>query len=192
MASGQKRKSIDLLNPINPPTDVWTTIYNWVFTVGRYLLVGIEALLLVVFFSRFVMDEINSKLTDEINDKVAILSDSEFRSREALYTNIHSVLTDVKNISDKQEINSEVIAQITSAVPGSLSMDTFSYNKDRVSMNLKSTDLKSIKDYEFSLRQNTRFKDVIVTLRKSDANSSEIDVSISFSVLQEDKNGTGI
>lgn len=192
MASGQKRKSIDLLNPINPPTDVWTTIYNWVFTVGRYLLVGIEALLLVVFFSRFVMDEINSKLTDEINDKVAILSDSEFRSREALYTNIHSVLTDVKIISDKQEINSEVIAQITSAVPGSLSMDTFSYNKDRVSMNLKSTDLKSIKDYEFSLRQNTRFKDVIVTLRKSDANSSEIDVSISFSVLQEDKNGTGI
>ncbi len=182
-----KKRSIDLLNPINPPADIWTTIYNWVFKVGRYILVSVEALLLIVFFARFTMDEINNNLTEEINDRVDILSNSEFRAQEIRYRNIHLLLGDVKEITGKQKINSAVIAEITSAVPTTLTLDKFTYNNDKVSLAVKSTDLKAIKDYEFSLRQNTQFKDVVVTLSKSGTNSNDIDVGVSFLIVDNQK-----
>lgn len=187
MAKAIKRKSIDFLNPINPPTDIWTTIYNWVFTVGRYVLVGIEALLLIVFFSRFILDEINSDLTEEINDKVTILSDQEFRSKEVLFRNIHTLLLDVKKVKDNQVVNSDVIAQVTSSVPATLELNSFSFNRDKVAINLKSTDIKAIKDYEFSLRQSNKIKDVTVSLQTASNSNSVINASISFTIVNEEK-----
>lgn len=182
-----KRKTIDLLNPINPPADLWTSIYNWVFNVGRYILVGVEAMLLIVFFSRFVMDEISNDLTSEINDKVNLLSNAQFRSQEIKYRNIHSLLSDVKILESKQVINSSIIAEITSGVPGKLTLETFSFNNDKVSLNMKTTDLKVVKDYEFSLRQNSKIKDVVVTLSKTGTNTSVVDVSITFNMVSETK-----
>lgn len=182
-----KRKSIDLLNPINPPADLWTSIYTWVFKVGRYLLVGVEALLLVVFFSRFVMDEINNDLTKDINDKVELLSTNEFRAQDIKYSNIHAVLGDIKAIEKNQPINSEYIAVLTSAVPGSLNLERFAFNNGKVSMGIKTSNLKAVKDYEFSLRQNPNIKELLVTLSKNSSNSDTIDVSVSFTLVEEKK-----
>lgn len=182
-----KRSSIDLLNPINPPSDLWTSIYNWVFKVGRYILVGVEAALLIAFFSRFVLDEINNDLTKEINDKVTLLSNSEFRSQEVKFQNIHSLLADVREISKKQEINSGIIAQLTSSIPGTLQLQNFSFNSGKVTMTIKSTSIKAVKDYEFSLRQNSKYKDVLVTLSKTGIKSDEIDVTISFTIVADKK-----
>lgn len=182
-----KKRTIDLLNPINPPADIWTNIYNWVFKVGRYILVGVEAMLLVVFFSRFVMDEINNDLTKDINDKVTLLSNGEFRSREIKYRNIHTLLLDVKDLEKKQVINSTLVAEIVSGVPSSLTLETFSFNNDKVSMNINTTTIKSVKDYEFSLRQNNKIKDVVVTLSKTGNTGSELDVSITFNIVRSDK-----
>jgi hypothetical protein len=181
-----KRKSIDLLNPINPPSDLWTSIYNWVFKIGRYILVGVEALLLIAFFSRFVLDEVNNDLTKEINDKVNIISNAEFRSKEIKFQNIHTLLQDVQVISKKQDINSEIVAQVTSGVPDTLVMENFSFNNDKVSMNIKTSSIKSIKDYEFSLRQNNLYKDIIVTISKTSTKTDELDVKISFLISKKE------
>lgn len=181
-----KRKSIDLLNPINPPSDLWTSIYNWVFKIGRYILVGVEALLLIAFFSRFVLDEVNNDLTKEINDKVNIISNPEFRSKEIKFQNIHTLLQDVQVISKKQDINSEIVAQVTSGVPDTLVMENFSFNNNKVSMNIKTTNIKSIKDYEFSLRQNNLYKDIIVTISKTSTKTDELDVKISFLISKKE------
>lgn len=182
-----KRRTIDLLNPINPPADIWTNIYNWVFKVGRYILVGVEALLLIVFFSRFVMDEINNDLTKDINDKVTLLSNSQFRSQEIKYRNIHTLLLDVKDLEKKQVINSTLVAEIVSGVPSTLTLETFSFNNDKVSMNINTSNIKSVKDYEFSLRQNNKIKDVVVTLSKTGNSTSTLDVSITFNIVRGDK-----
>lgn len=182
-----KKRTIDLLNPINPPADIWTNIYNWVFKVGRYILVGVEAMLLIVFFSRFVMDEINNDLTKDINDKVSLLSNSEFRSREIKYRNINTLLLDVRDLEKKQIINSTLVAEIVSGVPSTLTLETFSFNNDKVSMNINTTSIKSVKDYEFSLRQNNKIKDVVVTLSKTGNTGSDLDVSITFNIVRSDK-----
>lgn len=185
-----KSSGINLLNPINPPSDIWTTIYTWVTTVGRFLLIGVEALLLVVFFTRFTMDEIKNNLTEEINDKVDILSNSEFRSQEIRYQNLHLLFGDIVTLKNEQPINSTVISELLSSIPSTLRLDGFSFNDGRVNLAVTATELKPIKDYEFSLRQNTKYENVNITVSKRGANSADLDVSISFN-LKVEESGQG-
>lgn len=181
-----KKRTIDFLNPINPPTDIWTSIYNWVFKIGRYILVGIESLLLLVFFSRFVLDEKNNDLTKEINDKVDILSNTEFKNQEILFRNTHLLLTDVNDVSKKQSLNSKTISEVTSAIPNALKLERFTFNSNKVSLYLTTNALKSIKDYEYSLRQNDKFDDIIVNINKDDTSNQQIEVNVTF-VIKESK-----
>jgi len=185
-----RRNTINLLDPIGVPSDTWTSLYNWVFRVGRYLLLSIEIVVLTVFFARFFQDKKNNDLTEEINDKVQILSNQTFRADEIRYGNLHLLFNDVLKLEEIQEINSSEIAQITSGIPAELTLDKFTYNKKKVSMVLLSSSLDKVKDYEFSLRQNPKYSNISVTLSKSGNNESEILLSVSFSLsLSEEENG---
>jgi hypothetical protein len=184
----KKQQGINLLDPINPPKDIWTTIYTWVFKVGRYLLVSIEIILLGVFFARFVLDEVNNKLTKSINDKVGVLSNKEFRAEEIRFRNLGNLFLDINNLRVNQPINSEIISEVTSGIPYSLTLKSFSYNSNRVSLSIISTDLTAVKNYEFSLRQNPKYSNVSITINKNGTNNSLLNVTISFNITTS-KNG---
>lgn len=183
-------RTINLLEPINQPSDVWTTIYTWVFRVGRYLLVGIEGLLLVVFFARFTLDGINGNLTEKINDKVEVLSNKDFRDQEVKYRNLQVLFSDINLLERRQALNSSDISEVISGVPNKLTLDKFSYNSGRVSLNIKSTDINAVKDYEFSLRQNPKYSGVSITVSKSGSNSTELAVTVSFNISSTDGQGS--
>lgn len=183
-----KRRTINLLEPIGVPADTWTAIYAWVFNVGRYLMLAIEIIVLVVFFSRFVLDKQNHDLTEEINDKAFLLSNQNFRLEEVRYKNTHLVLNDIYRLSNGQPLNSEDIALLLSSVPSGLTLDKFSYNNGRVSLTVIGSNIATIRDYEFSLRQNTNYENVTFTVSKAGSNKVDYDVVISLSIkLQEDK-----
>jgi hypothetical protein len=180
-----KKQGINLLDPINPPMDLWTSVYNWVFKVGRYLLVGIEVLLLGVFFTRFVVDETNNNLTKKINDKVAVLSNTEFRSQEVNFKNLSSLFLDINELQAKQVINSSLISEIVSSIPSELTVRSFGFGNNRVSLSVLATDLTVVKNYEFSLRQNPQYSNVVITISKSGASGSTLSVTISFNIKEE-------
>ena len=63
-------QSINLLDPVLEPEDIWVRAYKWVTRPGRYILVFIEMLVLAVFIIRFIYDKQRNDLTDEINGLV--------------------------------------------------------------------------------------------------------------------------
>lgn len=182
-----KQSSINLLEPINQPNDTWTSLYNWVFKIGRYLLLGIEILVLIVFFSRFVLDKVNNDLTDEINDKVAILSNKQFRADEFKYRNIQSLLSDVTLVNKQQVLGSSYVASVLSSIPSGLTLSRYSYDSNRVTMNVLGSDLEIIRNYEFSLRQNSTYSNILFTITKSGLANAQFDVGISFNIAVSDK-----
>ncbi|KKR05522.1 MAG: hypothetical protein UT34_C0002G0029 [candidate division WS6 bacterium GW2011_GWF2_39_15] len=186
--SVKSKKTINLLDSIGTPSDTWTAIYLWVFNIGRYIMLGIEIVVLAVFFSRFVLDKQNHDLTEEINDKTVILSNKAFRDDEVRYRNLQTLLSDVTTLSEDQPLNSEQISALTSAVPNGLTLDKFAFSDTKVSMSLLGSKLNVIKDYEFSLRQNPRYKNVNFTVSRSGINKTDFDVSVSFALnFEEDQ-----
>jgi hypothetical protein len=190
MPKPSERSTINLLDPMGPPSDAWTVAYNWVTKVGRYILVSIEIIVLTVFFARFFLDKINNDLTDEINDKVEILSNQSLREDELKYRNLHTLFTDINRLSEEQPTNSTEVSSVLSGVPQDLTLDKFSFTGGRFSLTLLSSNFENINDYEFSLRQNPKYSGVSLTVSKSGQGSSEIEVSVSFSLSSlEDEDG---
>jgi hypothetical protein len=182
----KENRTINLLEPLGQPNDAWTAAYDWVSTVGRYLMVGVEVLVLGVFIARFTLDKLNNDLTDEINNKVAILSNDTFRDQGVTFGNIHTLFSDIDKLERNQPRYSEEVSSILSGIPSNLTLDKFSFTTERITLGLLTTNIEDVKDYEFSLRKNTSYSDVQVSVSKSGETTSEISVNISFAINQEE------
>ncbi len=182
MARNKQPKSINLLQPVYSPTDVVSKVYTWLTTIGKYLLIFVEIIVLAVFFSRFILDEKNNDLSEEIKSQISFLSDPAWKAKNLLYTNTQSLLTDIEVIRMGQKFNSELISEIINTIPPSLSLKNFSFNGERVSLGLEAGELDSVRVYETALKGNSRYSDVSFNIKKDD---DGIKISVSFIITQE-------
>jgi Tfp pilus assembly protein PilN len=170
-------KSINFLETLYAGTDIWSSAYVWLITVGKYLLIAVQVIVLGVFFSRFVLDRKNNDLTEEINNKVVLLSNDTWKRNAFLFEDYQTLLTDVRGIRDGQTINSLQIRELISGVPASFVLESLSFSERRVSLRIRSTNLNTVRDYESALKNNPQYEDVKFTITKEDA---EITVGVSF------------
>lgn len=184
MARNKQPKSINLLQPVYSATDVVSTVYTWLTTIGKYLLIVVELVVLGVFFSRFILDERNNDLTEEIKSQVALLNDSTWKKNNKIYTNYQTLLSDVEIVRMGQRFNSEIVSEVTSSVPSTIILKSFSLNGDRVSLSLIALNLEDINIYETALKSSTRYSDVSFNIKKEDG---EIKVGVTFNIVRESK-----
>jgi len=170
-------KSINFLEALYDPSDVWSNAYIWLVSIGKYLLIGVQIIALGAFFSRLVLDGRNNDLTEEINNKVVLLSNDTWKRNAFLFENYQILLGDVKKIREGQTINSLQIRELISGVPSTLVLEGLSFSERRVSLRLSSNNLSSVKDYESALKNNPMYEDVKFSITKEDA---EISVGVSF------------
>jgi hypothetical protein len=176
-------KSINFMEPVTRPTDIWANAYEWMFTVGKYMLIVVELVALGVFVARFIIDETNNDLTRDINDQVAILSGGEWRQDSITYENIQNLMGDIDIIAQGQKRNSVVIDEVRNGIPYGLQVLRFSFSNGRVSLSLQTTDFKAFKDYESSIKNNPNYESVSVSTTK---NGSVFDIRVSFVVTGVD------
>lgn len=182
LTSKKEPQSINFLEPVYSPTDIWSKAYIWLTDVGKYLLIGVEIIVLGVFFSRFILDRKNNDLTEEINDKVALLSNESWKQKDVLFGNYQALLTDVRKVRENQTINSTIISDLISGIPSLLSLDSFSFTEDRVFLSLTSTSFETVKNYETALKNNPDYKDVTFNIVKE---KSDIGVKVTFSLISK-------
>lgn len=182
MARNKQPKSINLLQPVYSPTDIVSKVYTWLTTIGKYLLIFVEIIVLGVFFSRFILDEKNNDLSEEIKSQISFLDDSAWKAKDLLYTNTQTLLTDIEVIRMGQKFNSELITEIANTIPSNLVLKNFSFNGNRVSLSLEAADLETVRVYETALKGNSRYSDVSFNIRKDEEG---IKISVSFTIIQE-------
>lgn len=180
--SEKQPQSIDFLQPVYSPTDIWSNAYIWLSEVGKYLLIAVEVVVLGVFLSRFIMDKRNNDLTEEVNSKVTLLSNDTWKNNAVLFDNYQSLLLDVRKIRENQEINSAAISELINGVPSSLKIKNFSFSRGKVSFLFTANNLDAIKNYEAALKNNTDYHDVKFSITKD---SNEINVRVTFSLYVE-------
>lgn len=142
----------------------------------------VEAIVLVAFGYRLVMDGKNNDLTSQINDQVKTLENNTWKKSAIKYQNLQYLLTDVKAVKEGQDINSNLISEIINGVPITLMVESISINKGKVSLSIKTTDFKALRSYEEGLKNNSSYSDVRVNI---DLKGVEYDVSISFQVVKQ-------
>lgn len=175
----KERQSINFLDPIITSSDVWSNAYTWLFNIGKYLLITVEIIVLGVFFARFVLDKKNNDLTESVNDKVVLLSNEAWTENTIKFENFQRLLVDVSKVRENQELKSSTVSEILSGLPSALHLETFSLVGNRASLHILATSLGTIKNYEFALKQNIKYKDVTFNITKK---SEEYEVRVSFKI----------
>lgn len=175
-------KSINFLQPVGSSETVVRTSVNWLATVGKGFLIGVQIIVLGAFVFRFIKDQQNNDLTDEINRQVKILENDTWKQNAIKYENLQNLLGDVEEIKSTQDLNSNLISEIINGVPLTLSVENISINNSRVSISLKTIDFTALKNYEESLKNNEYYQDVRFDVKKS---GDEWEVSLSFTVIKE-------
>ncbi len=180
---GKVPTSINLLEPVNEPEDIWTKAYSWVFTFGRVILISIELLVLVVFFMRFVYDRQNNDLTEAIDEKVKWIQNDTFQQEVAEYTLLDEIVVDISSLAEVQELNSLEISSVFDTIPNNLNLKRYSFNDDKISLTFSATDIAQLTEYEKQIQNNPRYTNVRKSLSKT-SNSTETNFSITFELVE--------
>ncbi len=178
----KENKTINFLNPIVTSEDVLGNAYIWLFRIGKYLLLAVEIVVLIVFFARFILDKRNNDLTESINAKVELLSNEAWKQNSVRFENLQKLLIDAGTVRENQEMRSSDVSEILSGIPTSLVLSSFSMQGDQVSLHVTSSSLDIVNDYEFSLKQNPNYSDVTFNITKK---SESYEVRVSFSINEE-------
>jgi hypothetical protein len=177
-------KSINFLDAIYSSTDIWSNAYVWLVNIGKYLLIGVQIIVLGVFFSRFILDRKNNDLTDEINNKVVLLSNESWKRNAILYDNYQTLLVEARTVREGQKISSVEISELVSGVPRTLSLENLSYNEGKISLHVTSSNLSTVNNYESALKNNPNYHDVRFSITKEDA---DISVRITFNLFPSEQ-----
>ena len=156
--------SINLIDTINPPGDTFTIFYEWTFTIGRYLLIFVQIIVIVVFIIRLTVDRINNDLTHDINNQVELLLQANVRQNEGKYRNFQTLLKDLDSLDETQVKYARTIIAVLDSIPGEITLDSFSFNNKRVNSTFVTESLDDIKRYENFLKQSPEYSDVRINL----------------------------
>jgi len=176
--------SINLLESVGAPADVWEKMYDWIFTVGQYLLVIVEAVVLIVFVTRFTLDTRNNNLSDDINFLVSELENETNKTNEARFNTLNGLLLDIEELVVEQKINSIIIDSIIDEIPNDIVFKSFSFSDAGVSMNFEAQDFDAINSYETTLKNNPLYEQVNLGLNKS-VDDDAIQFSVNFKIAEE-------
>lgn len=170
-------RSLNLLQPSEKPTSTWDRIYVWVFTVGRYLIIVVELIVLVAFVARFALDRRNNDLTDEITVKMEML-DAQKETEQEL-RRVQSTLDNLSRMLDEQEKLSPQLETVLKEIPSSLTIETFALSQRAINLSGIAPTYEDLKEFEETLRKNEDYENVNLTLTKGGNETADVNFEIS-------------
>jgi len=181
------KKEISLLpNEVNQNTPL-ARLLQWLTTVGRFVIVFTELIVILAFISRFWLDRKNSDLSEIIRQQKAILASTSDFEKE--YASLQSRLKYIGDFYDNRPDYQGQIKNITSALPPDIFFENFTIGqneKDKkmllASINLYTYREDSIIDFITNLTTNPNISDVNIRKieKKAKDNRYYIDISLSL------------
>lgn len=179
------KKELSLLPDSENPNSLNARIFKWLTTVGRWVIVMTELVVVLAFISRFWLDRKNSDLSETIRQQQAILSTTQ--NFESEYKSLQQRLTLIKKFYDNDPKYDQKISLLINSTPNDLVYKNLSIktdtqtNKVTAEASLIAFNEVSIIAFINNLKLN---KDIeTVNINQIEKKSEENNYSISFSVI---------
>ena len=176
-------RSLDLLQPTEQPTSTWNRIYEWVFNVGRYVIIAVELIVLIAFVMRFVLDRRNNDLNEEITVKMNML-DAQKETEQKL-RRVQKTLDNFSVLIDDQSVLSGKYQQIMSEIPSEITWKNFGLTQERISFEGRAQSYEEMEEFERTLRENPDYSKVDLELSKSGSADAEVNYTVTVYLAEE-------
>jgi hypothetical protein len=122
------KKEISLLPEAENPNSFSARLFKWLTTVGRWVIVVTELIVISAFISRFWLDRKNADLSEIIRQQQAILQSTQ--DFEAEFNSLQQRLKLIKDFYAKQPQYNQQIAVLIDSTPKDLIYDNLSIKHD--------------------------------------------------------------
>lgn len=154
------KRGINLLEETTTPKTFWEKFYLWALTIGRFVVVGTEAIVLLVFIARFKLDRDLNDITDSLESKYIILqtlSTTEEKARSA-----QMLLGDLREISDLQPKKGDIYGEVLGLATEGTTIQTLNITNNRLTVNAEAEGVTRFNEFENSFKQTDFLDNVTI------------------------------
>lgn len=157
----------------------------WALSVGRWIVVFTEFIVICAFLSRFYLDRRIADLHDDIFQKQAIVRamsgfEEEFRFLQQRLETVDQLVS--------QATPNEVLEAVISIVPNDVSLTDFSFKEGRIEISGITLSHQGLSSFGYNLDKLEGFDEVKITQVSKDEKKARIDFSISAKFLKKQEN----
>ena len=162
MAAQQKIKNegINLLPKKGFYTTLAGRILTWILSTFRGIVIFTEIIVMIAFLSRFWLDAKNSDLSDEIDQKQAVIISTLDFEKEYIIT--QNKLKVFENVLAGEIHASNILKNITESVPNGISLTSLNFGNSLLTINGNSISEIEIQQFIVNLKSHPNFKKISI------------------------------
>lgn len=172
MAAHKKEEQINLLPERGFEQTTTGRILNWILSSFRVIVIITEIIVMIAFLSRFWLDAQNTDLSEEIQQKQAVLLASQDSEKE--FKDAQKRLKVFTELTKDETVVSRSLNTIRSYLPDDIILDTISFSKDAVHIEGLSPNERAVQQLIINLDSTENFEDVSLIELKSDQNNTSL------------------
>jgi len=166
------KKGINLLEEISAPKTFWEKFYYWALSIGRFIVIGTEAIVMIVFIARFKLDRDINDINDSLEVKAAILASMEESEAEARRIQDRMIL--VREVYETKEDRADIYYALISLKPEGSTIHTFGINDDRLTITATSNSLAEFNDFENSFKESGLLQEVTIPITETEEEGGSV------------------
>jgi len=180
MPAAKRQPSINLLPSDDLPVTLGGRVLRWLLTTFRFMVIVVELIVIMGFLSRFVLDTQNSDLTDEINQKNALIE--SYLPFENEFKRTQTQLAILADYGNKNYNSTGILGHIASILSPSVQLTSFANRGGRLEIRLTSASESAVSQFIAKLSQYPDVNNVFVSQVENRGGSSLVSFTVSADV----------
>lgn len=158
---------------------------KWILSYGRYIIISVELIVLLVFFSRFILDRKLADLSDSIEQKRAIIVSAA--KLENNIRDLHKSLELIKNLEDGRTVYIKIVDYLKGFTPKDVYYTSIDFDNENINLNGASATKTSFANLLSALKNNEEFEqiDLKEVKRNEEKDLIEFQVSAKIKTIME-------
>jgi Tfp pilus assembly protein PilN len=133
---------------------------KWILSYGRYIIIVVELVVFLVFFSRFIYDQKLSDLNERIEQKQAIVASAA--AFENKIRTIHKRIEQVKTLDQERTIYLKVLDTLKLIVPVDMVLTSLDFKEEKITISGETEKNESFAKLITTLKSDPLFEEISV------------------------------
>ncbi|MFZ5365751.1 MAG: PilN domain-containing protein [Patescibacteria group bacterium] len=130
----------------------------WALSVGRWIVIFTELIVIIAFLSRFKLDRDISDLHDKIKQKQARVQSSQEFERDFRF--FQKRISEIKNLETKQIWVTSIISEVSQITPVDVAFSNFSFGEEGINLTGTALSEEGLGSFLAGLASSPMFGDI--------------------------------
>lgn len=179
----KKRRLVNLLPQKEFEVSYYGRILKWLLSTFRFIVVAVEAVVILGFLSRFTLDVQNTDLADEIRTNQTVIE--SFGSFEKEFRRAQEKIEVFKAYAVDEQNSGPIVLSVVRRMPTDVKLTSVSLRSGEVSVLAQGSDEQSIAQFVSNLSTEPGFGNISLVLSESNIDEDLIRFQLRMDLIKK-------